>query len=52
MKGIAAENVNTLELENFYYLLAAYRELSDSLFNFEEVMTRIDWSPWHEERFA
>jgi uncharacterized membrane protein YccC len=40
------------ERVNFYSLLGFYRGISASLLDIAHQANRVDWSAWHEERFA
>jgi hypothetical protein len=44
--------LSSTEAQNFYRLLGAYRGTSEALLDFAQQAKRIDWTPWHEERFA
>ncbi len=44
--------MSVAEQENIYRLLGAYRGTSLALLDFANVAGNVDWTPWHEERFA
>ncbi|MBT8482752.1 MAG: hypothetical protein HKP36_14305 [Myxococcales bacterium] len=50
--GGEASPLSAEEEERFYLLLAAYRSVSHALASYVTRAAAIDWTPWHEERFA
>ena len=52
VSGETGAELSSQELENCYHLLAAYRGLSEVVLDLALPVARIDWAPWHQERFA
>ena len=44
--------LSSADEQNFYRLLGAYRGTSEALLDFSQQAAKVDWKPWHEERFA
>jgi len=40
------------DAENFYRVLEAYRGVSEALVDYAGDAGKIDWNPWHQERFT
>ena len=47
-----AGGISEQEAENFYRLLGAYRRVSEALIGYTGSASDIEWTYWHEERFA
>ena len=52
LDGADGDSMSVAEQENIYRLLGAYRGTSLALLDFANVAGNVDWTPWHEERFA
>ena len=52
MDSADGDSLSAAGQENIYRLLGAYRGTSQALLDFAKVAGNVDWTPWHEERFA
>ena len=50
--GEESAEMNSIDQQNLYRLLSAYRGTSESLLDIFLQAVALDWPPWYQERFA